>query len=216
MPKDIENAIKFNYKELCRRLGANDVFVAIRSSATAEDLPDASFAGQQETFLNVKGIEEVLEKTVRCWSSLFTPRAIFYRDQKGFAHEKVFISVGIQKMVNSKVAGVIFTINPVTGDPNQIVIEGNYGLGESVVSGAVTPDDFIVDKVTLKIIEKRIAKKDRAICPRPPNWKDRSHGGSFRKTRATMPDRPRNPYSCGTGQTYRTTLRKTSRHRMGD
>jgi len=159
MPKEIENAIKSAYKELNRKLNLKDVFVAIRSSATAEDLPDASFAGQQETFLNVKGANEVLEKTVKCWSSLFTPRAIFYRTEKGFAHEKVLISVGIQKMVNSKAAGVIFTINPVTGDPNQIVIEGNYGLGETVVSGAITPDHFVVDKRTLKIVERHISKK---------------------------------------------------------
>ncbi|MEM3898908.1 MAG: phosphoenolpyruvate synthase, partial [Candidatus Bathyarchaeia archaeon] len=130
-----------------------------RSSATAEDLPDASFAGQQETYLNVIGEDEVVKKTVKCWSSLFTPRAIFYRTQKGFAHEKVLISVGIQKMVDAKAAGVMFSINPVTGDPNQIVIEGNFGLGESVVSGAVIPDEFIVDKQTMKIIEKRVATK---------------------------------------------------------
>jgi len=159
MPKDIGGAIRSAYEELCRKLGLSDVFVAVRSSATAEDLPDASFAGQQETFLNVRGVRHLLENTVKCWSSLFTTRAIFYRTEKGFAHEKVFISVGVQKMVNSKAAGVIFTINPVTGDPSQIVIEGNYGLGESVVSGAVTPDDFVVDKNTLKIIERRIAKK---------------------------------------------------------
>jgi pyruvate,water dikinase len=159
MPKDVEEAIRAAYKELCRRLNVNDVFVAVRSSATAEDLPDASFAGQQETFLNVKGEDEVIEKTVKCWSSLFTPRAIFYRTQKGFAHERVLISVGVQKMVHAKAAGVMFTINPVTGDPNQIVIEGNYGLGESVVSGAVTPDEFIVDKRTMKIVERRIATK---------------------------------------------------------
>jgi len=159
MPKDIEGAIKSAYEELCRKLGLNDVFVAVRSSATAEDLPDASFAGQQETFLNVRGVKALLKNTIKCWSSLFTPRAIFYRTEKGFAHEKVFLSVGVQKMVNSKAAGVIFTINPVTGEHNQIVVEGNYGLGEAVVSGAVNPDDFIVDKNTLKIIEKRIAKK---------------------------------------------------------
>jgi len=159
IPKDVEEAIRNAYEELCRRLNTNEVFVAVRSSATAEDLPDASFAGQQETFLNVRGVNELLGKTLKCWSSLFTPRAIFYRTQKGFAHEKVLISVGVQKMVNSKAAGVMFTINPVTGDPNQIVIEANYGLGESVVSGAVTPDDFIVDKDTLNIVEKRIAKK---------------------------------------------------------
>jgi len=159
MPKDIENAIREAYRELCRRLNLEKVPVAVRSSATAEDLPDASFAGQQETYLNVVGEDEVVEKTVKCWSSLFTPRAIFYRTQKGFAHEKVLISVGVQKMVNAKAAGVMFSINPVTGDPNQIVIEGNFGLGESVVSGAVTPDEFIVDKRTMKIIEKRIATK---------------------------------------------------------
>lgn len=159
MPSEIENAIKQAYKKLCERTGSAQVFVAVRSSATAEDLPDASFAGQQETYLNVKGEEELIEKTVKCWSSLFTPRAIFYRTQKGFAHEKVLISVGVQKMVNAKAAGVMFTINPVTGDPNQIVIEGNWGLGEAVVSGAVTPDDYIVDKNTLQIIEKHIAKK---------------------------------------------------------
>jgi len=159
MPKDIENAIRSAYEQLCKKLSINDVFVAVRSSATAEDLADASFAGQQETFLNVRGISEVLAYTVKCWSSLFTPRAIFYRDEKGFAHEKVFLSVGVQKMVNSKAAGVLFTINPVTGDPGQIVIDGNWGLGEAVVSGSVTPDAFVVDKKTLRIIDRRLAKK---------------------------------------------------------
>jgi pyruvate,water dikinase len=159
MPKDIENAARSAYADMCKRIGVNDVFVAVRSSATAEDLADASFAGQQETFLNIRGPDEVIEATVKCWSSLFTPRAIFYRTEKGFAHEKVFISVGVQKMVNSRAAGVMFTINPVTGDGNQIVIEGNHGLGEAVVSGAVTPDDFVVDKKALKITDRRLAKK---------------------------------------------------------
>jgi pyruvate,water dikinase len=159
MPPKIANSIKLAYKELNKRFNLKDVFVAVRSSATAEDLPDASFAGQQETYLNVKGSDELLGKVVKCWSSLFTPRAIFYRNEKGFVHEKVFISVGVQKMVNSRAAGVIFTINPVTGETDEIVIEGNYGLGETVVSGAVNPDDFVVDKNTLKIKERRIAKK---------------------------------------------------------
>ena len=159
MPKEIEEAIRNAYAELSKKTRMVDVFVAVRSSATAEDLPDASFAGQQETYLNVRGADELVEKTIKCWSSLFTPRAIFYRTQKGFRHEDVLISVGVQKMVNAKAAGVAFTINPVTGDRSQIVIEGNWGLGESVVSGAVTPDDYIVDKETLKVIDKRIAKK---------------------------------------------------------
>jgi len=159
MPNEIEEAIKRAYKKLSKRTKSTKVLVAVRSSATAEDLPGASFAGQQETYLNVSGGKDLVQKTVQCWSSLFTPRAIFYRTQKGFKHEQVLISVGVQKMVNAKAAGVMFTINPVTGEPNQIVIEGNWGLGESVVSGAVTPDDYILDKKTLKIIEKKIQKK---------------------------------------------------------
>ena len=159
MPKDIENAIRTAYESLNKRFALKDTFVAVRSSATAEDLPDASFAGQQETYLNVKGGDELIEKVIKCWSSLFTPRAIFYRNEKGFPHEKVFISVGVQKMVNSRSAGVMFTINPVSGDRNEIVIEGNYGLGETVVSGAVNPDDFVLDKSTLKVKERRISRK---------------------------------------------------------
>jgi len=159
MPKYIGNAIKEAYLKLSKQTKMSDVFVAVRSSATAEDLADASFAGQQETYLNVKGPDDLLDKTVKCWSSLFTPRAIFYRTEKGFKHEDVLISVGVQKMVNSRAAGVSFTINPVTGDRSQIVIEGNWGLGESVVSGSVTPDDYIVDKESLKVIERKIAKK---------------------------------------------------------
>jgi pyruvate,water dikinase len=159
MPKDMENAIRTAYRELNKRLDLKDTFVAVRSSATAEDLPDASFAGQQETYLNVKGEDDLIDKVVKCWSSLFTPRAIFYRNEKGFPHEKVFISVGVQKMVNSRCAGVMFTINPVSGDRDEIVIEGNFGLGETVVSGAVNPDDFIIDKNTMQIKERRISRK---------------------------------------------------------
>ena len=159
MPKDIEDAIRSAYRDLNKRLELKNTFVAVRSSATAEDLPDASFAGQQETYLNVKGADDLIDKVRKCWSSLFTPRAIFYRNEKGFPHEKVFISVGVQKMVNSGCAGVMFTINPVTGNRDEIVIEGNYGLGETVVSGAVNPDDFVVDKATTTIKERRISRK---------------------------------------------------------
>lgn len=159
MPKEIEKAVKTAYEEMSRKLRVKDAFVAVRSSATAEDLADASFAGQQETFLNIRGVKSVLLNVVKCWSSLFTPRAIFYRNEKGFAHERVFISVGVQKMVNSRAAGVMFTLNPVTGDTSQIVVEANYGLGEAVVSGSVNPDDFVVDKESLEIIERRVSKK---------------------------------------------------------
>ena len=171
MPVEIEKEIRNTYKILGKKTKFTNVFVAVRSSATAEDLPDASFAGQQETYLNVRGINELLEKTIKCWSSLFTPRAIFYRTEKGFKHENVLISVGVQKMVNSKSAGVIFTINPVTGQQDQIIIEGNWGLGEAVVSGTVTPDHYVVDKSTLKIGEKRIAKKTVEYLRNPKTGK---------------------------------------------
>jgi pyruvate,water dikinase len=174
MPEEIATSIKSAYKKLNEKLNLKDVFVAVRSSATAEDLPGASFAGQQETYLNVKGAAELIEKVVKCWSSLFTPRAIFYRNEKGFAHDKVFISVGVQKMVNSRAAGVMFTLNPVTGNTDEIVIEGNYGLGETVVSGAVNPDDFVVEKNTLKIKETRIAKKTVQYI-RDPNTGETIH-----------------------------------------
>ncbi len=158
-PQEIETAIRKAYGELNKRLSMKDPLVAVRSSATAEDLPDASFAGQQETFLNVKGADDLMDKTVKCWSSLFTPRAIFYRNEKGFPHDKVFISVGVQKMVNSRAAGVMFTINPMTGANDEIIIEGNFGLGETVVSGAVNPDNFVIDKKSEAIKERRLAKK---------------------------------------------------------
>ena len=159
MPQEIQKATKNAYEKLGKKASASQAFVAVRSSATAEDLPGASFAGQQETYLNVRGTEDLLEKTVKCWSSLFTPRAIFYRTQQGFRHEDVLISVGVQKMVNSEIAGVTFTINPVTGKENEIVIEANWGLGETVVSGEVTPDHYVVDKKNLKVIDRKIAKK---------------------------------------------------------
>ncbi|MCP8308617.1 MAG: phosphoenolpyruvate synthase [archaeon] len=159
VPKDIAKAVKEAYKKLCDKLGITDAYVAVRSSATAEDLPDASFAGQQETYLNVKGFDDLIHYLRKCWSSLFTPRAIFYRDEKGFAHEKVLISVGVQKMVNAKAAGVIFTLHPVTGDRSKILIESTWGLGESLVSGSLIPDRFVVDKDTMKIVEREIAHK---------------------------------------------------------
>jgi len=159
MPPETAKVIRTAYIELNEKSGMSEAFVAVRSSATAEDLPDASFAGQQETFLNIRGADDLIDKTIKCWSSLFTPRAIYYRNQKGFKHEEVLISVGVQKMVNAKAAGVIFTLDPVTGEPDKIVIEANWGLGESVVSGSVTPDHYVVDKQALNIVEKHIVKK---------------------------------------------------------
>ena len=151
LPKTIEEEISFNYQALAQVFDVPDLPVAVRSSATAEDLPGASFAGQQDTFLWVQGSDEVLEKIKLCMSSLFTPRAISYRIKMGFPHEKVLISVGVQKIVDARAAGVMFTLNPTDGDPSKVVIEGNWGLGETVVSGICNPDKFVVDKVTKEI-----------------------------------------------------------------
>ena len=158
MPKRIEEEIISNYQALAQVFDVPDLPVAVRSSATAEDLPGASFAGQQDTFLWVKGDQEVLKKIKLCMSSLFTSRAISYRMKMGFPHEKVLMSVGVQKIVDARAAGVMFTLNPLNGDPSKVVIEGNWGLGETVVSGQVNPDKFMVDKVTMDI-ERTISQK---------------------------------------------------------
>src|SRR3989454_1100150 len=159
MPQDIAAEVRSAYRDLERKTGNAQVKVAVRSSATSEDLPDASFAGQQDTFLNVKGEDQLVHYVQKCWSSLYTPRAIFYREEKGFPHEKVLISVGVQKMVDSEVSGVIFTLDPVNGDPSKIIIESSWGLGEALVAGVVRPDRFIVDKGTLQIVHKEIVPK---------------------------------------------------------
>ncbi|MEM3404315.1 MAG: phosphoenolpyruvate synthase [Nitrososphaeria archaeon] len=158
-PKVLEEELMAHYKALGKKVGVDNPEVAVRSSATAEDLPTASFAGQQDTFLFVSGREALVDATKKCISSLFTPRAIAYRVEKGFDHFKVKLSVGIQKMVNSKAAGVMFTVNPVTGDKNVVVIEGAWGVGESVVQGHVDPDRFVVEKGTYKIVDKFISTK---------------------------------------------------------
>jgi pyruvate, water dikinase len=152
---DIENA----YQKLCGNCMVELVPVAVRSSATAEDLPTASFAGQQDTYLWIQGADPVVKKIQSCWASLFTPRAVDYRNKNDFPHDQVLISVGVQQMVNSKAAGVMFTLNPTDGDPSKIVIEGNWGLGETVVSGSVNPDKFTIDKVVFEISEKTVSTK---------------------------------------------------------
>ena len=159
IPSDVEQAVKDAYTALCERCNLAAMPVAVRSSATAEDLPGASFAGQQETYLWVMGPDEVTEATRNCWASLFTDRAITYRLKMGFPHEQVLISVGVQKMVNARSAGVMFTLNPMTGDRSKITIDANWGLGESVVKGEVTPDNYLVDKVTFDIGRRTISPK---------------------------------------------------------
>ncbi len=142
---------------------SEEEYVAIRSSATAEDLPEASFAGQQETFLNVIGKNEVVETVKKCWASLFTARAVYYRKKQNFPTEKVGIAAVVQKMVNSDIAGVMFTAEP-TGDESKIIIEAAFGLGELVVGGSITPDHYVVDKGKMKIVEKRIAQQEYKIA----------------------------------------------------
>ncbi len=167
MNDDVKAAIREGYGALCEKCHMANVPVAVRSSATAEDLPNASFAGQQDTYLWVVGKDHVIESVRRCWASLFTSRAIDYRNKNDFPHEKVLISVGVQKMVNSRAAGVMFTLNPTNGDPSKVLIEGSWGLGETVVSGSVNPDKFIVDKVTKEINEKTISMK-HIMCVHDP------------------------------------------------
>jgi pyruvate,water dikinase len=155
----IEDQVAECYRKLALRACMPGVPVAVRSSATAEDLEGASFAGQQDTYLWVRGIDEVLCHMRRCISSLYTARAIAYRANKGFDDTGLAISVGVQKMANAFTAGVMFTIHPANGDRSVIVIDANFGFGESVVSGQVTPDHFVVNKVTLDIIERIVSTK---------------------------------------------------------
>jgi len=158
IPQDIEKSIRSKYKELCKREGY-EVFVAVRSSATAEDLPDASFAGQQDTFLNMKGEQTVIDAVKKCWASLYGARAIYYRVKQGFDHSKVNLCAVVQIMVDAEKAGVMFSSHPSTGEPLTI-IEGSWGLGETVVSGSVSPDYYLVDKNTKTIKERKIATKN--------------------------------------------------------
>ena len=159
---EIEDQVAECYRKLSLRCCMPAAPVAVRSSATAEDLPGASFAGQQDTYLWVRGVDEVLHHMRRCISSLYTARAIAYRANQGFADELLAISVGVQKMANSYTAGVMFTVHPGNGDRSVIVIDSNFGFGESVVSGEVTPDNFVVNKITLDIIDRTVSEK--LIC----------------------------------------------------
>ncbi|WP_435005469.1 phosphoenolpyruvate synthase [Tundrisphaera lichenicola] len=167
LPKDLENEIAVSYDDLSKEAPERAIDVAVRSSATAEDLPDASFAGQQETYLNVQGRSALLESCKRCFASLFTDRAISYRADKGFDHFQVGLSIGVQRMIRSDLAssGVMFSIDTETGFRDAVLINASYGLGESIVQGTVNPDEFRVFKPTLRtgfrpILQKRIGTKE--------------------------------------------------------
>src|SRR6266571_1604342 len=156
IPDDIAEAIHKAYAEL----GGGELAVAVRSSATAEDLPGMSFAGQQETYLNIRGQIRVLDAVKRCWASLWTARAIGYRARQGIASEDVSLAVVVQELVPADAAGILFTANPLTGARDQIMINAAWGLGEAIVGGQVTPDSFVVSKASGKIIEQEITEKD--------------------------------------------------------
>ena len=170
-PDDIRDEILAAFRELARRTGASELSVAVRSSATAEDLPDASFAGQQETFLNVRGEAALLDTCRRCFASLFTDRAITYRRLKGFAHTQVALSIGVQLMVRSDIggSGVMFSIDTESGFDKVVLINAAWGLGENVVQGAVTPDEYQVFKPLLAnpaltpIVEKKLGAKEKKM-----------------------------------------------------
>lgn len=167
LPKDFENAIAEGYKQLSRACKTDNVVVTVRSSATAEDLPNASFAGQQESYLNICGKKDVLKAVKKCIASLFNDRAIVYREEHGFDHMKVALSVGIQQMVavRSEAAGVMFTIDTESGFKNAIIINSIYGLGENIVKGRVSPDEFIVFKPTMVILKKKLGSKKLKMIP---------------------------------------------------
>ncbi|MFC1942221.1 phosphoenolpyruvate synthase [Chloroflexota bacterium] len=167
MPPELAKEIEGAYGKMGKGL------VAVRSSGTAEDLPEASFAGQQATFLNIQGEKEVVRAVQDCWASLFGARAIFYRQEQGFEHFKVGIAVPVQRMVQSEAAGVMFTVEPTSSDQSKIVIEAVRGLGEMIVSGDVTPDHYLISKDTMKIIDKEIKKQEwKLVKSEDSNTKD--------------------------------------------
>lgn len=156
MPTDLAKDIAAEFKKLKSPL------VAVRSSATAEDSSSASWAGELETYLNTND-KTLLDNVKKCWSSLFTPRAIFYRHEKKMLKTKVSVAVVVQKMVNSEISGIAFTVHPVTQDRNQMIIEAGYGLGEAIVSGSVTPDSYVISKKDLSLIDINISEQERQI-----------------------------------------------------
>ncbi len=177
MTEGLKNEILIAYSKLGRAqlawlTSTVQQYVAVRSSATAEDLPEASFAGQQETYLNVIGKNALIESVKNCWASLYTARAVYYRKKQGFETGKVGIAVVVQKMVNSEVSGVMFTASP-TGDTNKLIIEAVYGLGETIVSGSVTPDTYTIDKGRIRLLNKKMGKQE---------WKLEKKGKGNKKT----------------------------------
>ena len=164
VPQDVHEETHQAYETLMALCGG-EVPVAVRSSATAEDLPDASFAGQQDTYLWIIGRSNVMHKIRECWASLYTSRAMTYRQANNIPEEGLSMAVAVQKMVNSRTSGVAMTIDPSNGDRSKIVIDSSWGLGEMVVSGEVTPDNFVIDKVMLHPVKRMISNKHEELVP---------------------------------------------------
>jgi pyruvate,water dikinase len=160
MPAEVAAEIRRAYRAIA---GSNDLPVAVRSSANAEDMPDASFAGQQDTYLWIVGEDDVVGRVKACWASLFSARAVAYRARIGLDPFDVQMGVGVQKMIDAAAAGVALTLDPINGDRSKIVIDSAFGLGEPVVSGEITPDNFVVEKVLLEIVRRKIADKDHEL-----------------------------------------------------
>lgn len=159
LPAWLDEQLEEAYAVLSQRCAQDDVPVAVRSSATCEDQPDASFAGEHDTYLWVRSPDRVKQQVLRCWASLYTERAIAYRRQMNYPEDGAAMSVGVQQMVNARAAGVAFTLNPLDGDRSQVAIDAAWGLGEGVVSGSVTPDNYLVDKVVGEISRRTVSDK---------------------------------------------------------
>lgn len=188
MPSDLAQAIRGGYEALSKKVGEKEPYVAVRSSATAEDLPDASFAGQQDTYLNVHGADEVIARVKECYASTFTDRAVYYRVKTGFDHMAVALSAVVQMMVFSKAAGVMFTVDLATGSDKNIMIEGSWGLGEYVVQGTVTPDSFLVKKADLSIEQKMINDKNIMLVRKPGGGCEEQQVDAVKAKQAVMTD----------------------------
>jgi pyruvate, water dikinase len=160
MPKDLQVEILSEFKKLKAK------FVAVRSSATAEDSSQASWAGELESYLNTTE-KTLLGRVKQCWSSLFTPRAIFYRHEKKLHRAKVSVAVVVQHMVQSEISGIAFTVHPVTKDRNQMILEAGWGLGEAIVSGQITPDSYVVGKKKLELLDINVSEQTRALYGKP-------------------------------------------------
>ena len=223
-PEDTTQEIRAAYRDLCRRVGRDDVDVAVRSSATAEDLPGASFAGQQETFLNISGEAAMLDACRRCFASLFTDRAISYREAMGFDHLKVALSVGVQLMVRSDLggAGVMFSIDTETGFGDVVLIDAAWGLGENVVQGAVDPDEYVAFKPLLgdpklvPVMERKLGgKAQKMVYAREGERTTRNVPTSLAERAAYVLDDQEILESRPLGLRYRTALRLPDGHGMG-